>query len=83
MIEFNPAKKVLKICIPASGLDDARRYHNSILKILEKIEIDHCEPGIREDLNNIYELLSHLLAGDEFLSFGIRASSDTTSRLSV
>lgn len=83
MVELNREKKVLKVCIPASGPEDAQRYHRSILKILQKIEVDDCEPGIREDLNNIYELLSHLLTSSELLSVDNRDNSVSVSHLSV
>jgi hypothetical protein len=68
MIEFNTDKKQLRICIPVSNLKAIDKYHTSIINMLDKIEIDDCNPALRENLNAIYELLSHLQPDEDFLS---------------
>lgn len=68
MIEFNTDKKQLRICIPVSNLKAIDKYHASIINMLDRIEIDDCNPTLRENLNAIYELLSHLQPDEDFLS---------------
>jgi hypothetical protein len=67
MIEFNADQNEFRICIPVSNIDDVHRYHQSIINILDRIEIDECSTEFREDLNSVYELLSKLIPHQEFL----------------
>jgi hypothetical protein len=68
MIEFDPAHKTFRISIPITHLKDAGRYHQSLINLLERIEIDENIPSLIEDLDCIYELMSHLLPDDAFLN---------------
>jgi hypothetical protein len=68
MIEFNSDKKMIRICIPVTNLRDVNRYHKSIINVLDRIEISDCNPEFRNDLINVYELLSHLVPDKEFLN---------------
>jgi hypothetical protein len=68
MIEFNTDQKQLRICIPVSNLRVIYKYHQSIINLLDKIEIDDCNPELRENLNAIYDLLSHLQPDEDFLA---------------
>lgn len=67
MIEFSTDKKQLRICIPVSNFGVIDKYHQSIVSLLDKIEIDDCNPDQRENLNTVYELLSHLQLNEDFL----------------
>jgi hypothetical protein len=66
MIEFDPAHKTFKISIPISNLREAGRYHQSLVNLLERIEIDENIPSLIKDLDCIYELMSHLLPDNTF-----------------
>ena len=68
MIEFSTDKKQLRICIPVSNLGAIDRYHQSIVNLLDRIEIDDCNPAQRENLKTIYELLSHLHLNEDFIT---------------
>ena len=67
MIEFDTYHKTFKIIIPVATLLEAGRYHQSLIKILERIEINEDIPSLIEDLDCIYELLSHLLPDQAFI----------------
>lgn len=67
MVEFDTDRNQFKICIPVSNLKDIHRYHQSIISVLDRIEIDECDPVLKEDLNAVYELLSQLLPDKNFL----------------
>jgi hypothetical protein len=66
MIEFSPDKKQIRICIPVSSLKDINRYYQSIITMLDRVEIGDCNPDFKEDLIAVYELLSHLQTDNDF-----------------
>jgi hypothetical protein len=49
---------------PAINPEDARRFRQSILSVLSKINVEECSSQFKEDLKVVYELLS-ILDGDE------------------
>jgi len=67
MIEFDPSRKTFKISIPVPDLKEAGRYHQSLVNLLERIEIDEDTPSFIDDLDCVYELLSHLLPDQAFI----------------
>jgi hypothetical protein len=67
MMEFDTYHKTFKIIIPVATLSEAGRYHQSLIKLLERIEIDEDIPSLIENLDCIYELLSHLLPDQAFI----------------
>lgn len=67
MIEFDADKKLFRIIIPVSDVEHLSRYHQSIMSLLDRIEIDENTASIIEDLDCVYELLSHLLPDQAFL----------------
>lgn len=68
MIEFDATHRSFKISIPLNHPKDAGRYHQSLVNLLERIEIDENIPSLIDDLDCIYELLFHLLPDDKLLS---------------
>lgn len=60
MVEFEETTSTLKIIIPVSSMDEVEKYHKGLLGILRKIEIDNCDPALKENLKSVYELLSHI-----------------------
>jgi len=54
-----------KVWIPISSMDDIERYQKSLISVLDKVEIDDCNPEFREDLATVYRLLSILISAGE------------------
>jgi len=77
MIEFDADHKTFRIIIPVSHPKEAGRYHQSLVNLLEKIEIDEDTPAFIEDLDCIYELMSHLLPDQTFMD-QYKAPTDDT-----
>jgi hypothetical protein len=67
MIEFDADKKLFNISILVSDIKQVGRYHQSIVNLLERIEIDENTSSLMEDLDCVYELMSHLLPDQAFL----------------
>ena len=67
MVEFDSVHQTFKISIPITDPQQASRYHQSLVRLLEKIEIDDNKPSFIEDLGCVYELLSHLLPDQGFM----------------
>jgi hypothetical protein len=67
MIELSADQNHIRICIPVSDVKDINRYHKSLINVLDRVEIDDCNPEFRENLITVYELLSHLVPSKEFL----------------
>lgn len=65
MMEFDETTSTLKIIIPVSSMDEVEKYHKGLLGVLRKIEIDNCDPTLRENLKSVYELLSHLTIDED------------------
>jgi hypothetical protein len=66
MIELSADQNHIQICIPVSDVKDINRYHKSLINVLDRVEIDDCNPEFRENLITVYELLSHLVPSEEF-----------------
>lgn len=60
MVEYFPSKNEARITIRVNGLKDLHRYRESLLRILDRIEIGNCTNELRNDLASIYELLTEL-----------------------
>lgn len=67
MIEYNSAKRPCKIVIPISGQHDLLRYQRGVLGILGEVELCDCEPGLKEDVKAVFNLLSHMVSGNNSL----------------
>jgi len=67
MIEFDTSRGTFKITIPIPHIRDAGRYHQSLVNLLERIEIDENAPALIADLDRVYQLMSHLLPDDELM----------------
>jgi hypothetical protein len=75
MIELSADQNHIRICIPVSDVKDINRYHKSLINVLDRVEIDDCNPEFRENLIAVYELLSHLIPGKEFFTTEKEAKS--------
>lgn len=51
----------LQIVIPITNMDELTKYQCGLLGILRKVEVGNCDPGLKENLKSVYELLSHLV----------------------
>ena len=68
MIEFDATHRTFKISIPIPHVRDAGRYHQSLVRLLDRIEIDENAPALIEDLARVYDLMSHLLPDEELMN---------------
>jgi|GEM_PF-6708138 hypothetical protein len=75
MIELSADQNHIRICIPVSDVKDINRYHKSLINVLDRVEIDDCNPEFRENLITVYELLSHLVPSKEFFTAEKEAKS--------
>lgn len=50
-----------RIVIPLSGMEELTKYQKGLMGILRKVEVGNCDPTMKENLNYVYELLSHLV----------------------
>lgn len=50
-----------RIVIPISDMEELANYQNGLMGVLSKVEVDNCNPQLQENLNYVYELLSHLI----------------------
>jgi hypothetical protein len=67
MIEYNGAKRPCKIVIPVSGQHDLLRYQRGVLGILGEVELCECDPALKEDVKAVFNLLSHMVSGNNTL----------------
>jgi len=51
----------LRIVILVSGMEELAKYQKGLMGVLRKIEVDNCDPVLKENLTYVYELLSHLI----------------------
>lgn len=66
MTVYNSKENQLVIVIPGRSTAALQDYRKSILSLLARVEIEHCNVEIQGDLKLIYELLSHLYTEEEF-----------------
>lgn len=83
MIEISSDQNHIRICIPVSNVKDINRYHKSLINVLDRIEIDDCNPEFREDLITVYELLSHLIPSKEFFTTEMAVKNQYESKESL
>ena len=60
MIEYNQRENLLTVKISVAGIGELYAYQKSVLRILNKIEINECDKTSQNDLKSIYELLGHI-----------------------
>lgn len=59
MVVFDFVKRELKLEIPVKDIAEVNLYRNALLRVLRKINIDHNDQQLKEDLKAIYTLLSY------------------------
>ncbi len=55
-------QETASVRIPISSMDDIIRFQKSLIRVLDRVEIDDCSPEFREDLATVYRLLSLLIS---------------------
>mgnify|MGYP003675188695 CR=1 FL=1 len=60
MIYFNKDLQKVEVHLKNKDLSDIERYYNSILSILNKIELQSCNEDDKSHIQSIYELLDVL-----------------------
>jgi hypothetical protein len=70
MIKLDEKNSEMKIVIPISDMDELSKYQRGIMGILRKIEVGNCDPTMKEHLESVYELLSHLVLDESSLLRG-------------
>lgn len=75
-------QEITNVRIPVSSIDDIARYQKSLINVLDKVEIDDCNPAFREDLAMVYRLLSLLTsAGDSIAQERVESENGLTNSL--
>lgn len=75
-------QEITNVRIPVSSIEDIARYQKSLINVLDKVEIDDCNPAFREDLATVYRLLSLLTsAGDSIAQERIESEKGLTNSL--
>lgn len=78
----NNDHEITNVRIPVSSMEDIERYQKSLIRVLDKVEIDDCNPEFREDLATVYRLLSLLTsAGDSISQEKIESEKELTNSL--
>ena len=68
MVTANSQKNQLIITIANAGIPDLLNYRDGILGLLGNIEINNCNPELKEHLKTVYKLLLHLQPDEDFLA---------------
>ena len=58
-MHFDLSDEKITIKIPISDLDELYAYQKSLLRLLEKVEIDGIDEAFKEDLKRYYRVLGH------------------------
>lgn len=75
-------REITNVRIPVSSIEDIARYQKSLISVLDKVEIDDCNPEFREDLATVYKLLSLLTStGDAISQEKVESEKELTSSL--
>ena len=54
-MDYSDSNLLLKI-----PTDELKAYRKGILAVLSKVELDHCNESLKEDLKSVYKLLDQL-----------------------
>lgn len=70
MVKLDGKNSEMKIVIPISDVQELSKYQRGIMGVLRKIEVGDCDPKMKEHLESVYELLSHLVLDESSLLRG-------------